>query len=127
MTGFFFAAALLAPEGLALTRQGEQIIPHSPIPEGSERFAEETAAPGTAVGYCHQHVGVSVVSLWTWGGAWCLYDDEHVWKISDETAEVLLGIAQDALPVPLRYRLPSGLVLGLLGLAGAVWWRRRGL
>lgn len=75
------------------------------------------------VGFKSSYAGLFWIDLWTWGGEFCLYQDNTYQPIDRREAAALLGKTEDELQEPLLYRFPLGLMLlaGLAVLGGAVW------
>jgi hypothetical protein len=76
------------------------------------QIATNTTSP--QVGYHYHHIGVFWLSVWTWGGEYCIYNDSdktHYWSLTPvEAGYFLNNDAVEASP-PWWYRIPIGLVL----------------
>lgn len=126
LAGLLCAALLpreaAARRGIAIVNYGDHVSHVGEIaPENQAMVAAMTGTP-VDVGYFHQRVGLFWISIWTWDGAFCLYDSGNsVWELSHEEAASLLGKDPGSLRAPWVYRFPPGLFL-LLGIGGFVWF-----
>lgn len=114
---------LLAParaeaKGFVLITHGDTVTKLADVPAAQQEVVREATRANPAVGYHYSYVGAFWVDLWTWGGEYCLFDGNRVWKLEPEQAAQLLGVPVADLPKPLLYRFPPLLMLLLLGAAG---------
>jgi hypothetical protein len=69
------------------------------------------------VGFKFDHFGFWFINFWTWGGTYCVYENDEYMPISNEEAARLLG-KEGSLWNPFLYTFPIGLLLiaGIIGL-----------
>lgn len=93
---------------------GDDFIAEQQLPDDFK----EHAAGATHIGYHCQHFGFFGLSLWTWDGHWCVFDHEYHREISNELAALALGIEGDDPGKPFFYRVPLGIFVALVVVAG---------
>jgi hypothetical protein len=80
------------------------------------------------LGYQFSYFGVFGLDLWTWDGAYCVYDETDFKTISEIEAVRIAKEYGFVLAPPFSYRVPSGLlvisVIGVLGVPTALLRRR---
>lgn len=99
--------------GHVIENRGERI---SDVGAVIEKHAAEVqlatrAAKTVRVGFVYDYNGLYFVDFWTWGGRFCLYEEDKFWELTPAQAGDLLGKPADQLSKPWRYRFPVGLVL----------------
>src|SRR5262245_23198682 len=80
------------------------------------------------VGIKSSYAGIFWIDLWTWGGQFCLYKDNHYQPIDHATVVQLLGKPESEVREPFLYRFPLGrlilavllAVLGGLAIVGSI-------
>lgn len=72
------------------------------------------------VGYIYNESGIWFVTFWTYGGTFCIYDDDQYYPITRDEAAALLNRPADSLSVPFLYTVPLGWIIlaGFLGIVG---------
>lgn len=105
-----------AGKGLMIVTHGDAIAHYADLTGEGKRLAEESTGHEVRLGYLYQQFGVFWLELWSWDGAFVLYQEDKVWNLTDEEAAMLLGVQPGELGKPFLYRFP----LGLLILGGVV-------
>ncbi|MFO0608446.1 MAG: hypothetical protein U0324_35095 [Polyangiales bacterium] len=117
------ALVLLTParaeaKGFLLITHGDTVSKLADVPAAQQEAVREATRANPAVGYHYSYVGAFWIDLWTWGGEYCLFEGNRVWKLEPAQAAQLLGVPTSDLPKPLLYRFPPLLMLLLLAGAG---------
>jgi len=111
--------------GFVLITHGDSVKHLGDVPSDYAVTVREMTGASTKVGYLHQGFGVFFCDIWTWGGEYCLYDDDNnVWALQEPEAAELLGIAESDLAPPMLYRFPPGLLLIGVLVAGYVAYKQ---
>lgn len=80
------------------------------------------------LGYRYSYFGIFGFDLWTWDGAYCIYNERGFKTIPDSEAQRIAKEFGIGLQPPFSYRVPSGLlvvtVVGVLGAPVALLRRR---
>lgn len=80
------------------------------------------------LGYRYSYFGIFGLDLWTWDGAYCIYNETGFKTIPDSDAQRIAKEFGIGLQSPFSYRVPSGLlvitVVGVLGTPVALLRRR---
>lgn len=108
-----------AGKGIMLITHGDAVAHYADLSGDSKKIAEEITNHEVRVGYLYQQFGVFWLELWTWDGAFVLYQGDNVWKMTDEEAAMLLEVKPEELGKPFLYRFPLGLLI--LGVVVGVW------
>lgn len=108
-----------AGKGIMLITHGDAVAHYADLSGESKKIAEEITNHEVRVGYLYQQFGVFWLELWTWDGEFVLYQDDNVWKMTDEEAAMLLEVKQEELGKPFLYRFPLGLLM--IGAVVAGW------
>jgi len=122
LTTIVAGIGLLACPDQAEARRGIPVI----VNWGDHFFAEQplpaelkpAARDATHLGYHCQHFGIFWLTLWTWDGCWCVYNDNTYYELPDEVAAAALGLSGTNPGKPFFYRFPFGLFLITVVLGG---------
>lgn len=128
--GAFFAlpGEAEARRGIMLITHGDAVKHVGDVPAEVQSELRKETKTETKVGYCHQQFGVFWLEIWTWGGYYCLYDDDNnVWELEPAQAAAILDMPQNKLGKPFLYTFPPGLmiIVALVGLWAVVTLREK--
>ncbi|MCE9546092.1 MAG: hypothetical protein K8T25_11300 [Planctomycetia bacterium] len=92
---------------LIVINTGDTFMAEQPLPPA----IQEVEHDATHLGYHCQHFGLFWLTLWTWEGHWCVYNDKVHYALPDDAAAMALGITGTNPGKPFFYRFPFGLFL----------------
>src|SRR6185295_5887475 len=93
---------------------GDTFIAERPLPSALKGVVPDA----THLGYHCQYFGVFWLSLWTWDGHWCAYNDRVHYPLPDKAAALALGVSGSDPGKPFFYRFPFGLFLIVVLIGG---------
>jgi hypothetical protein len=113
-----------AGRGFVLWGHGEHITDLGTLPiEVRERLAErDPEVAQCRLGFLYEFVDVFWVDVWTRSGRHVLYAGDSYYELEGELLGVFAGAGGDRLlRVPFGYRVPPGLVVGLVAIGAWVF------
>lgn len=96
--------------GLVLITHGETVKKVCDLPAVVRTAMRGETGEELAVGYKYSQFGVFWMSLWTWGGEYCLFHDNNVYEGTEDQISTLLGSPVVKEGKPWQYRFPPGLL-----------------
>jgi len=101
-----------------IVNSGDHFFAKQPVPAELKVAVQDA----THLGYHCQHFGLFYLTLWTWDGCWCVYNDNTYYELPDEVAAAALGVSGSNPGKPFFYRFPFGLfLLSLIVVAWGGW------
>ncbi|MEZ6046505.1 MAG: hypothetical protein R3C11_13225 [Planctomycetaceae bacterium] len=96
-----------------------------PLTEQVE-LADQSGRPldNPGVGYYYKAFTILRINFWTWNGRFVLVSDQGINPNEKELKKLISHKEFKSLSVPWRYRIPTGLVIVVLGIIGLILYNR---
>lgn len=91
------------------------------LPPDAARDAREAVGQSVSVGYLYNHFHIFYLDFWTWEGQYVLFAGDDFWELQPADWQDLIGgPPEDKYGVPVLYRVPLGLLIIVVIVAGFV-------